>query len=317
MGFKFLIALLVLVLLQGCAWKRPQISSVDFGSKADRILQESQKFRVRYRNSVGEGVGAWDPLPMASVSEVNCITWLNYVLSETFGSNPEEKQRVLARLKYFHGIVSFGTRKHFVDQWVSFDPGPLQHVRFAGCAQPQIQKVVLDPEGFARRVGYQCPLIYSEHKTFTNEYVDIQDFARCQNQLEDGVYVFFLIPQNWYLQKYGQRSGPMGLVHGEILRVMSTDSPQGLKRQFTVFNASLKSLRVESFPLSDLFRDGLKGFLGLALYRVHPQWDWKAEERRVHSGVDLTCERNLVKAGLQKQPEPLLPWEVKAELKGN
>ncbi|MBX9768061.1 MAG: hypothetical protein K2X47_12380, partial [Bdellovibrionales bacterium] len=194
----------------------------------------------------------------------------------------------------------FGSRKHFVYQWMAFDPGPLRRLDFSSCAKVQKLQVRLDPEGFAKRVGYTCPLYRSQDVDFQIEYTSPQEFAKCARTLPEGSYVFFLVPEPWYMKKYGKVSGPMGLVHGEILKIE--------KDLMTVYNASLNSSKVESYPLQDVLEKGLKGFAGLVLFEIDPAWNWRAPAQPANA-FDLSCEAKLIASGSRKAANIPGAWE--------
>jgi hypothetical protein len=236
-------------------------------------LEASRGLRVVYQDTLGEGGGHWDSDPRYPKGTVNCITWLYLLLAETYGRMTAEKVAVMDRIRYFDGRVGFGFRKHYTDQWVALDPGPLRPVDLGSCARRRRQDVQLEPARFAASVRYSCPLYHAEAARLAVDYYAAEDLLRCAEDLPAGSYVLFPLANERYLQKYGGFSGPMAQVHAVVLRARGQ---LATGRDLKVAHASIASGKVSESGLGSYVNRMRNLYRGYSLYELDPAWDWRA-----------------------------------------
>jgi hypothetical protein len=244
-----------------------------FGEALTRNLNVS----VVYEDVLGEGPGHWDADPRYPKGKVNCITWLYLLLAETYGDTPKDRARVMDRIRYFDGHVGFGFRKHYTDQWMALDPGPLVRVDLSRCSEEKTHRVVLEPQKFTASIGYHCPLYRMDQRTFDVKHVNARGITKCASFLPPGYYIAFPLASNRYLEKYGTRSGPMGQVHAVVMNVPEMGGKTTEARDIKVYHASIMRGKVVETNLKDYTSDMGALFRGYAVYRLDPAWDWRAE----------------------------------------
>lgn len=260
----------------------------------EQSLERHRNVAVVYQDVLGEGSGRWDPEPLYPDGSVNCIIWLYLLLADTYGSTPEEKVQVMNRIRYFDGQIAFGMRKHYIDSWMEFDPGPLVRKDVSACSGVQTHKVQLDPARFRTSVGYQCPLYRMRETSFQIPFVSGESLVQCAGGFRPGYYVVFPLASDRYLQKYGANSGPMGQVHAALLQVPAQGAAASGGNNLKIFHASISSGRVVETRLPAYVRSMANLFRGYALYELDPAWNWKktpAADKEAKS--ILSCEAKL------------------------
>jgi hypothetical protein len=259
----------------------------------EQSLERHRNVAVVYQDVLGEGPGHWDPDPLYPSGSVNCIIWLDLLLADTYGSTPAEKEQVMNRLRYFKGQIAFGTRKHFTDNWMAFDPEPLVRTDLSACPGVQNQEIQLDPDRFRASVGYKCPLYKMRDTSFEIPFVSGDGLVQCAAGFRPGYYVVFPLASDRYLQKYGANSGPMGQVHAVLLKVPAEGA--GVNgSDLTVYHASISSGRVVETRLPAYIRTMANLFRGYALYELDPAWDWKRKPSADKEAREiLSCEAKM------------------------
>jgi len=201
------------------------------------------------------------------------------------------------------GHVGFGLRKHYVDQWMQLDPGPFERMDPAACGPVRRRVVHLEPETFLRSVGYPCPLYGMDRRDYTIDYTATADFVVCIRRLAPGYYVLNAIATDRYLQRYGQTSGPMGLVHAIFLQVRPPSPDAGGERQLIVHHASVVLHRLVHEPFTQLVDRNTGVYDGFVAYRLNPRWDWRrAVPLTAETAALQRCERELVRKGVHRDP---------------
>src|SRR5437016_6253354 len=89
------------------------------------VIEATADYEVVYEDILGEGEGGWDSNPRYPARKVNCLVWLQLVISELYGKGLPDKTAIMDRIRYFGGHVGFSMRKHYIDQWVALEPAPL------------------------------------------------------------------------------------------------------------------------------------------------------------------------------------------------
>src|SRR5215218_8871341 len=95
------LALLGLLLTVPAATAGAQETDPAFNKRVEAALEGTRHIQVVYQDVLGEGPGSWDPDPRYPNGQVNCLTWLQLVLAEAYGHDPQEKLQVMDRLRYF------------------------------------------------------------------------------------------------------------------------------------------------------------------------------------------------------------------------
>jgi hypothetical protein len=262
-------------------------------------LERTRDVKVVYQDVLGEGPGAWDPDPRYPTDTVNCITWLQLLIAETYGSDADAKLKILDRVRYFDGHVGFGFRKHYTDQWMDLDPLPLRKVDFSSCAGPVISKLHLDlePAKFQKNIQYECPLYHMNRTSLDLDVVPAPALVQCTRFLPPGYFVMFPVASERYLQKYGGFSGPMGQVHAVVVEIPSRpadrtepDDPT----QFKVYHASITSGKVVETELGSYVLNMWNLYRGYLVYELVPDWDWRTTPPLDPEGEAIAaCEAKL------------------------
>ncbi len=260
------------------------------------ILDESLSYKVRLHDMLGEGSAAWDSEPRVPSDTVNCMIWLQYVLAKAYARDGASLEQSMDAMRYYQGIVGFGTRKHLDDDWVAFDPGPLVSVRPQACGQPRIHRVKLNRQLEFSSMGYTCPVLPMLREDLEFEYYPYETMIECAPKVEPGHYVMFAVPTQLHLDKFEKISGPMGLVHALILQVRHYEDLG--KNIPNVFHAATSSRKILIEPPHSYFQRMGKNFAGYALFRLKP--DWRPEKPSVlpvEIAEMLRCEGSLPAGG--------------------
>ncbi|MBY0472279.1 DUF1460 domain-containing protein [bacterium] len=259
-----------------------------------RAIREHFNHKVVYEGILGEGQGAWDFAPRYPTDRVNCIIWLTLVLAEAYSNTAAEKIGILDRLRYFDDVVSFGTRKHFVDHWLKIDPAPLlemgldKYTRLLGR-----KKVKLDYGHFLKSHRYTCHLYKQEVDEFEIEYADPKGILEVAQKLPEGYYLFFGVATTKYLERYGKESGPMGLVHGMILELFGEPGGRSNEQMF-VYHASTSAGKVMHENLDKYVTRMTENLhAGYVLYDLNPEWDHSTPLQPSPEALEIQrCELN-------------------------
>ena len=260
-------------------------------SRISESVQDSLVLQVEYSDLLGEGPGSWDPDPRTPAGQVNCLTWLQYILASAYARKPEDLMPALDSIRYHEGIVSFAYRKHFVDRWTSLSTGPLRAVDIQECLPDRKQHVKLDLNRFKKSTGYLCSLYAENQRTFDIDFLSIDRLNSCTKSLVPGHYVMFGIASEKYLKRYGRLSGPMAQVHAFLLQIAGDRSKQPV-----VFHASVSKGMVIRETLSQMIDNQSGLHLGYSLYRLDATWAYKPGPigtRGDDAAAILTCEKGL------------------------
>jgi hypothetical protein len=70
-------------------------------------IANTRQMKVVREDVPGEGEGAWDSDPRYPTDHVNCIIWLQLLISEIYGhgASLEERTRIMDRVMYYKGCV--------------------------------------------------------------------------------------------------------------------------------------------------------------------------------------------------------------------
>ena len=264
-------------------------------------IANTRHMRVVREDVLGEGAGAWDSDPRYPTNDVNCIVWLQLLISEVYGhgASLEEKTRIMDRVRYYKGCVAYGMRKcHYLDLWLKLEPEPLRRLKPADPGLYKYASVEVDKKRFKAFHNYTCELYREDLSSFDIEYLAPEDFLACVGQLAPGYYVGLPAASPYYLSLYGEGCGPMGLVHSFLLEVRTpTDAGHTVgapKETHVVYHASTLSGSIKEVPLPDYVRDMQKIFIGYTLYEPDENWDFHTPQEEDEAAVRIRrCEATL------------------------
>ena len=233
--------------------------------------------KVVYEDVLGEGKNGWDSNPRYPHKTVNCLVWLQLVISEIYGKGLSDKTVVMDRLRYYGGHVGFSLRKHYVDQWLAFEPEPLVRVELKGSGVSTARKLIqLSPQVLLADRNFPCKLFKMADVTFDLEYLKKEALLQFIKTLPSGYYILFAVASDRYLELYPS-SGTMGLVHSIILQL--DQLPKGaLERPVEnarVYHASTKAGGVRSVGLKQYLEQQQSVHLGYVIYELDPDWDFQ------------------------------------------
>jgi len=249
-------------------------SRLGFNDRIAQAIMESSGLDVTYKDHLGEGSGHWDQDPRYTEGEVNCMTWLQYVLAEVYTTDEDEKTRVMDTLRYYGGKVGFSFRKHYIDRWTELEPGPLSKITLLACEPDRTKKIELELDMFSRKIGYSCPLFRMDSKRFSIQFMTRQKILDCVRTLEPGYYVTFAVASNNYLKKYCGFSGPMAQVHGGVVEIQRLKARNEKGRETIFHHASISNGQVVTLPLGEYLRSMKNLHVGYTIYRLEPEWKW-------------------------------------------
>lgn len=229
-------------------------------------IRTSRTFAVSLEDALGEGGGCFDSDPRYNPQTVNCQTWLQWVLADAYSrGNRHYFHRNMDALRYYEE-VSFAHRKHFIDRWILYDPGPLRILEHAECQSDRTQVIELQLSTFRTHHQYPMPL-FEESVLGTEQhvvsYLSEQQSNHCLESLEVGWYVGFFVPNDKWLATWSS-IGQMGLVHSMIVE-KSTEA-------VFIHHASMDKKRVVSEPWA-VFQKRLSVVAkGYRFFALEPTW---------------------------------------------
>ena len=263
---------------------------LDLNKLRKKLKNPSRDVIVSYKNHLGEGEGNFSSLPRYNAKNVNCTTWWKQLLAESFSNNDKDRLEVLDFLRYYHGIVSFGTRKHFLDHHLLEEPEPLVDLNLLDkieCKDDRSHTVKLNIGLFKKNNKFHCPLAHEDKQNISFSYLSKEKTLKCSEGLEDGVYMAFPIASKDYLKIWGRKSGPMGLVHGLIINREN--------RKSVVYHASIDRGMVAHEPFDKyILSFGSRLFKGYKIFKISPTLKTSSDEDHiVQFSKTIACENNL------------------------
>jgi hypothetical protein len=283
------------------------MDEAEINLKIEQALKQNMNSKVVYNDVLGEGENSWDTDPRYPEESVNCVVWFRKLISDVYGSNLEEKKLIMDRLRYYGGKPSFSLRKHFGSRWMALDPEPLLLRDLSWCAKPRRKVVELDLHKFLKSHAYSCPLYKMDQHSIEVDYVSPEGLVDCAKRLSPGYYFMFGLASHGYNRVYGQKSGPMGLVHGMVLKLEGQieKNSKSTNRPFenmTIYHASISSKKVESEPLVNYIRRMKKRrHDGYAVYSLDPEWDFSKEPPiDLASDALAHCEKEITVRGASR-----------------
>jgi hypothetical protein len=254
----------------------PSPARISLYTRIGESIAATRKHHVLYEDVLGEGPGAWHPAPRYPTDKVNCLIWLLLVLAEAYGrpGGQEGKQLSMDCLRYYRGHVGFSMRKHYLEQWLAFDPGPLRPISLRELCVPRRYVSVIEPKVMLARRGFEMPLYRMEATVFDTEYAPISGLWSSVQSLSPGFYVMFAAPTRLCFEQIADRSWPLGLVHCAFLELSgwSPDESAAQPSRWTVHHASIVYGAVVSEPLGVYLEKSANIHQGYVICELDPSW---------------------------------------------
>ena len=208
----------------------------DLDARVAAAVAQTRGLRVVYTDPLGDGAGP-DPDPRVPGDEVDCMTWVQWVLALAGGPAETAPQRLDA-LRYYGGQVGFRTRKHYLDRWLAWEPGPLEALDLSAHPDKATHIVSVEPVLLRAARGARCPLWREDERTFRVDHLPADAALASAAGWEPGWYVLTGIATEKYLGMYGQEVGPMGQVHLFLLDASAAGRAGKPPEQWTLWHAS-------------------------------------------------------------------------------
>jgi hypothetical protein len=254
----------------------PGPARVALYSRIQECIAATRGHAVVYEDMLGEGPGSWHPGARYPTDKVNCMVWILLVLAETYGraGGQDGKQLAMDCLRYYGGHVGFSTRKHYLEQWLAFDPGPLRPVSLRELCAPKHYVSVLEPKVFLARRGFEAPLYRMEATVFDTEYTPAPGLLSSVKSLSPGFYVIFAAPTRLCVEQMADRRWPLGLVHCAFLELSGwePDASAAPLGRWTVHHASVIYGTVMSEPLEVYLAKSAVIHQGYVVCELDPSW---------------------------------------------
>jgi hypothetical protein len=239
-------------------------------------LARNLHWPVIYRDVLGEGSGAWHDAPRYPDVAVNCLTWLQLVLAEAYAARLlRAPLDVLDSLRYYHGVVGFSTRKHYTDQWLFLDPGPIRPLVGYACTPDAVTVGHLNPRMLTLSRGFDSELLAASLTSLEVPYYTPYRLRQLFAGTPERFAVLFGVPSKAYLERYIDVSGPFTLAHAVLVARVSVGLESTVLGKWQAYHASTAAGRVVSEPLA-LFLERCSGnYIGYVACRLDA--DWAAE----------------------------------------
>lgn len=254
----------------------PSPARVNLYSRIEESIAATRSHSVIYEDVLGEGPGSWHPAPRYPTNKVNCMVWVLLVLSEAYGRLGGQgcKQLSMDCLRYYGGHVGFSTRKHYLEQWLAFDPGPLRPISLRELCAPRHYVSVIEPKVFLARRGFEAPLYRMEATVFDTEYTPAPGLLSSVQSLSPGFYIMFAAPTKLCVEQMADSRWPLGLVHCAFLELSGwePDSSAAPLNQLTVHHASVIYGKVMSEPLEVYLAKSATIHQGYVVCQLDPSW---------------------------------------------
>ena len=262
---------------------------LDLGKFRSKLKDDHSNLKVTYKNHLGEGPGMFDSKPRYNPDEVNCTTWWQQLFAESYTKNDKDMMRVLDHIRYFDGVVSFGTRKHFIDHFLDHSPEPLKDVNqlFSSiCGDDENHQVKLNINKFKKSAKAQCPILHEDKTDIRFSYLTPKRAISCMNKAPNGLYMAFPIATARYLRIWGKKSGPMGRVHGLIINKEENKAE--------VYHASIDWGKVKHEPFDRyVLAPGSRLFKGYKIYQIGKTFTPQGSRLTPEELEILMCEKEL------------------------
>ncbi|HEY0377459.1 MAG TPA: hypothetical protein VGC87_10945 [Pyrinomonadaceae bacterium] len=254
----------------------PDPARVNLYSRIEESIAATRNHSVIYEDVLGEGPGSWHTAPRYPTDKVNCLVWVLLVLAEAYGRPGGQggKQLSMDCLRYYCGHVGFSMRKHYLEQWLAFDPGPLRPISLRELCAPKHYVSVIEPKLFLARREFEAPLYRMGATVFDTEYAPASGFWSGVQLLSPGFYVMFGVPTRLCFEQIADRCWPLGLVHCAFLELSGwrPDASAPPPSHWTVHHASVIYGTVASEPLGLYLEKSAAIHQGYVVCELAPSW---------------------------------------------
>ena len=185
-------------------------------------IEDSRHFQVVVDDILGD-LDGFDRDPMQVTTHVNCMVWLQWVLSRYYAyleNKPEtldtRQQEKLNEIRYFQKPYTYGNRIHYVDRWIFVDANYL--ASNGTCPKSRIKNVSLPLDDFFHQKGWNGDFFSPQARHISFPYSSNEEFLKCvqSSQMPDGYYLVFPVANEAYKKRW-DIEGDIGLVHSMIL----------------------------------------------------------------------------------------------------
>jgi hypothetical protein len=192
---------------------------------------------------------------------VDCVTWVQQVLARAVADAPGDAAiaAALRRIRYFAGVPGFGTRKHFVDSWLAWDPWPLRRMALPpGAADVRVR---LMPRRVGAARGYRGAYVGGDAPVVDVPYLRRDDTAAWARAVPEGVFLLAAVAGPAWHADHNDGLGDMAQTH--LLFLDTAARP-------TVWHASITAGDVRGEPL-DAYLERVEGtFVGFVPWAMAP-----------------------------------------------
>lgn len=240
----------------------PPPARPDTASRLRAAIAAERGRTVAHVDPLGEGPGALDPDPQGPAPVVDCVTWVQQVLARAVadGTDDAAVASALARIRYYAGVPGFGTRKHFVDAWLAWDPWPLRRMTLPPGASAM--RVRLSPRNLGATRGYGGAFVGGDAPVVDVPYLRREDAVAWVRTVPPGVLLLSAVAGPTWHADYNHGLGEMGQTH--LLFVDTTPSP-------VVWHASVSAGEVRDETLH-AYVDRVDGtFVGFVPWAIVPE----------------------------------------------
>ena len=240
-----------------------RLESSDFSQRMKTAIQSSQNLRVDATDPMGEGNGFFDSDPRIVDDTVDCMTWVQWVLALAYAGPNENPQPWLDAIRYYGSNIGFDTRKHYVDRWLTLEPGPLLPIQSEGLAV-ESERIQLALQKFQQQHQYPCELYQSELDHIRLDVIPQHHLLDTIHNLAPGFYILFGIATDHYLSMYGAQSGPMAQVHPAIL--------EKTQHEVWIHHASTALERIATVRPNEWLQANRRLHRASTIYSIDPSW---------------------------------------------
>ena len=218
---------------------------------------------VVYTDPLGEGSGIGSPrVPgTGSLHDLGAV-------GARLAAGPEASARTPRHPALLRRTVGFRTRKHYLDRWLAWEPGPLAALDLSAHPARQTHAVDIEPVLLRAARGEGCPLWKEESRTFQATHLPADDLLADAASWEPGWYVLTGVATDKYLGLYGQEVGTMGQVHLFLLDATVGGRADRSPEDWTLWHASTMRGLVFEDRLGRLLGNTRTIYRGFVPYRV-------------------------------------------------
>jgi hypothetical protein len=230
------------------------------------VVRRNLSWDIHYKDAMGEGPGRWHSAPRLPGHVLNCLTWLQVVLAQSYALCWGLRfPMVLDSIRYFHGIVGFSTRKHYVDQWLRLDPGPLRLMVDSPAFHAGTLVSRIEPTSLQRLRGFNGDLYAARFTDLLLPYFTYPSLLKRLAEEKNQHVILFGVPTPEYLACYSPISGPIALGHAILCERDSTEGSGGYWRCYHASTALGRVVDEELLTFMERCSGNYRGFVACAL----------------------------------------------------